>query len=90
MDATQIEGGVAEQLPSIPMRVLPSMGSMTTAAHTIDERTTTLTLAARAQCDPRTALRALREGPDAIGVLMVRERVRRAMRELGIPVIEAR
>jgi hypothetical protein len=43
-----------------------------------------LTLAARTGCDPRTALRAMREGPDAIRKTIVRERLERAMGEMGV------
>jgi hypothetical protein len=43
-----------------------------------------LTLAARAECDPRTAARALREGPGAIRTTNVRERLEREMRALGV------
>ncbi len=48
-------------------------------AQSLDEQTRALALAAHAQCDPRTALRALREGVEAIHVLGVRERLRGAM-----------
>jgi hypothetical protein len=43
-----------------------------------------LTLAARAECDVRTAARALREGPAAIRTTVVRERLEREMRALGV------
>jgi len=43
-----------------------------------------LALAARTGCDPRTAARALREGPDAIRTTLLRERLSRAMGEMGI------
>ncbi|HEX3343073.1 MAG TPA: hypothetical protein VHS09_00820 [Polyangiaceae bacterium] len=73
------------------MRAALMLREMTTTSTTsVDERTTALTLAARSQTDPRTALRAMREGPDAIGVLVVRERLRSAMREMGLPIPEAR
>jgi hypothetical protein len=42
-------------------------------------RTRALELAARAECDVRTAARALRDGPDVIHTIAVRERLRRAM-----------
>jgi hypothetical protein len=43
-----------------------------------------LALAARVGCDVRTAARALREGPNAIRTIIVRERLERGMRELGM------
>lgn len=43
-----------------------------------------LTLAARAECDPRTAARALREGLAKIRTVAVRERLEREMREMGV------
>ena len=43
-----------------------------------------MALAARAACDRRTAARALREGPSAIRTIVVRERLERAMGELGL------
>lgn len=45
---------------------------------------TALRLAASAGCDPRTAARALRDGPQAIRGAYVRERIERAMLELGV------
>jgi hypothetical protein len=42
-----------------------------------------LKLAAEAECDPRTALRALREGPDKVKGL-VGARLARAMEALGL------
>jgi hypothetical protein len=42
------------------------------------------TLAARADCDARTARRALREGVLAIRSIAVRERLDREMRVLGL------
>ena len=56
----------------------------TPRASTVAERTAALTLALRAQCDERTAVRALREGPGVIRVIAVRERVADAMRALGL------
>lgn len=47
------------------------------------DRATVLTLAIRAEIDPRTARRALEEGPEACRPL-VRERVRRALEAMGI------
>lgn len=44
-----------------------------------------LRLAAAAECDPRTAARALREGTQVIRVATVRERLERAMREMAEP-----
>ncbi len=41
-------------------------------------------LAARAECDPRTARRALTEGVDAVRVVTLRERLSREMAALGI------
>lgn len=55
-----------------------------------EERSRSLLLAAHAGCDRRTALRALREGPQGIRTLSVREAVTRAMGELGFAVGEAR
>jgi hypothetical protein len=52
----------------------------TTAA----DRATALLIAARAECDPRTAARAMREGPHIIRPLVVRDRVTRVMREMGL------
>jgi DNA-binding LacI/PurR family transcriptional regulator len=46
-------------------------------------RTQVLALAAKACVDPRTAAKALREGPDAVRGI-TGERVAEAMRELGI------
>jgi hypothetical protein len=43
-----------------------------------------MTLAARASCDRRTAVRALRKGAGAIRTIVVRERLARALGELGI------
>jgi len=43
-----------------------------------------LQLAAAAECDPRTAARALRNGPQVIRPALVRERLERAMRALGL------
>jgi hypothetical protein len=41
-----------------------------------------MTIAARAGCDVRTAVRAIREGADAIRNLVTRDNVARAMREI--------
>ena len=49
-----------------------------------DRRALSLILAARAECDPRTARRALEEGPRSIRAELVRARVERAMRALGL------
>lgn len=49
-----------------------------------------LRLAAAAGCDPRTAARALREGPERVRGAYVRERLTTAMRELGYAASEAR
>ena len=43
-----------------------------------------LQLAAAAQCDPRTAARALRGGTGLIRTRLIRERLERAMREIGV------
>ena len=43
-----------------------------------------LRLAVAAECDPRTAAKALREGPHAVRVVLVRERLERAIHELGL------
>lgn len=59
--------------------------TFTAPSAALDERAAALTLAARAQVDPRTALRALRAGtPDVIGVLAARERVRAAMVDMDL------
>jgi hypothetical protein len=50
---------------------------------TSDERARALAIAAKARCDARTAVRALREGPAVIRTTTVREAVERAMRDLG-------
>ena len=64
--------------------VMPTTSTATIT--TGDERARAMRIAALARCDLRTALRALREGPDAIRVLTVREGVQRAMREIeGAP-----
>jgi hypothetical protein len=56
----------------------------TTPTLPIDTRAAALTLAARAECDPRTARRALREGPGAIGTETIRRRLVREMRAMGL------
>lgn len=43
------------------------------------ERLRAYHLAALADVDPRTALRALREGPDAVRVISARERIAEAL-----------
>lgn len=51
------------------------------SAHTADknERARAYILAARADVDPRTALKALREGAQAVKTVSVRERIVAAM-----------
>lgn len=53
-------------------------------------RSLTLTLADRAECDPRTAARALVEGPSTIRIRTVRARLEREMRALGVEPLAAR
>jgi hypothetical protein len=47
-------------------------------------RLAALRLAAAAGCDPRTAEKVLREGPDSIRAVYLRERLETAMGELGL------
>jgi hypothetical protein len=54
------------------------------------DRATALVIAARAECDPRTARRALDVGPHTIRTLTVRDRVTRVMREMGLAPPERR
>jgi hypothetical protein len=51
-------------------------------AGSAEERTLAYGIAAKTGCDFRTAIRALREGPDVIRTLAVREAVKRAMETL--------
>jgi hypothetical protein len=48
-----------------------------------DERALARLISSLADCDPRTAALALREGADRIRYADVRERVQRAMADLG-------
>jgi len=53
-------------------------------------RTTVLMVAALANCDPRTAERALRDGPDVIRTLREREALRAAIARVNDNHAEAR
>jgi hypothetical protein len=55
---------------------------------TIAERGIAHQLAARTGADWRTALRALREGPDAIRTLYLREKLARAIAAMGMTATE--
>jgi hypothetical protein len=53
-------------------------------ASTVELRRFALRIALAADCDERTATKAIEHGPDSIRTLALRERVRAVMRELGL------
>jgi hypothetical protein len=64
-------------------RVMRTMSVMSDATHpTTSDLAKAHVIASKAQCDVRTALRALKLGAEAIRPLVVRERVAAALREV--------
>ena len=61
------------------MKVLPKKPCNGAAPATKFERETAYRIAALADVDPRTALRALREGPAVVRVISTRERIAEAL-----------
>ena len=52
--------------------------------HNVTSRADELRLAAHVPCDPRTARIVLEKGPEAVRSLILRERIVRSLRELGL------